>query len=72
MKLRMQLAAAKKESEAYLSRVDQAKALDAMKERKKGKSSGGGEGGGDGDAPRRQFKQRKALGGGVAEEGGEE
>ena len=64
VKLRGQLAAAKKEADAYLARVDQGKALDAMREKKRGKAAaaGGGGGGGADEAPRRVFKQRKVVG----------
>ena len=65
VKLRAQMAKAKKEAEAYLTRVDQAKGLDAMKERKReaGLSVS--------DAPRRQFRQKVTLHGETGE-GGEE
>ena len=61
MKLRTQMAKAKKEAEAYLVRVDQAKGIEAMKARRREAQADVD------DAPRRQFKQISAILG----EGGE-
>lgn len=74
-KLRAELSKAKKEAELYVSRVEQAHALEHMEAKRKGKAKGGaGAGsaaaaGGDGDGEegdrfggvRRSFKQRQAL-----------
>ncbi len=78
VKLRGQLAAAKKEADAYLGRVDQGKALEAMAEKRRRREAvegGGGEaaagdgGGGGTSEVRRVFKQRKVVGAPAQAEG---
>ena len=76
VKLRSQLAAAKKEADAYLGRVDQGKAVEAMQEKRRRREEGaagggGGGGGGGGEEVRRTFKQRKVVGAPAAPEGAE-
>ena len=69
VKLRGQLAAAKKEADAYLGRVDQSKALEAMAEKRRKREEAGGGAAAAAAAPevRRVFKQRRVVG--AAEEG---
>ena len=68
VKLRGQLAVAKKEADAYLGRVDQSKAMEAMQEKRRRREGSEGSGGGGGASSsggaevRRVFKQRKAVG----------
>ncbi len=72
-RLAAELSAAKRERDFYLSRVDRAKAQDAMAKRRAAKGGGGGgaagEDGGGGEQEQQQRKGQESGGGGGDEDG---
>ena len=69
MALRSKLVEARRGAEAYLARVDQAKAIEGQREKRRKRATEGGagegSGGGGGDAPRRFFPQLQPVEGGA-------
>lgn len=69
-KMVKELTQAKKESNFYLQKVDQAKAIDAMEERKRKRAADGGDAGAGGAAASGGGKRAKSADGGAASGGG--